>query len=385
MHQFLRVETYARQPKEGQNVYGVVAEAERKPSHCSHVKYPEAPKILYGTSPTHALDKAENWASAQKDSLGRKIRKDGMILLAGVISYPRHGKDWEDFKADSVVWLKEKYGENLECIVEHVDEEHPHIHFYAVPKIGQHFNILHEGRAASEKIKKNKGTKKQQELGFSEKMRLYQDHFYSSVSRKYALARLGPKRQRLTRSEWKSQQTALKVLAASSKQRYSLERAELDIISSKLLEMGKKDLLSNSRTYRKEDIDKIIKYVESEVQKGQSHMQVDAVKTVTDAIANSAELQKENEELNATIIDMENDFKKKEMRLTSHYNQENIGIINSSEVERRELSLTVRDLKLTIEGLNSKVSTLTKNNETLSDLNNELDEQLRERNRHAHP
>lgn len=382
MYQFLRVESYARDPKKGANARDVAAEAERKPSHCSHVEKPQAPKILFGSTPTIAVEKAEEWAETHTDPLGRKIRKDGMVLLSGVISYPNHGKEWEEYKADCLEWLKEKYGENLECVVEHTDEEHPHLHFYAVPRQGQSFTFIHDGRAASEKVKKEKGTQGQQKLAFSEQMRLYQDHFYSRVSRKYGLARLGPKRQRLTRDGWKSQQTALQVLAASAKQKYSLEDAQLKGIAKVLLKMGKKDLIGDGRSYRKEDIDKVIRYVEKEVQKGQSKMQGDAVKIVADAIANGAELEKENKDLTAKILELENDFKRKELTLSSQYNIKISDIENEHDNKIRGFKVNVSSLKNQLENANSEIVILTKKNNHLADQNNDLDAQVR--NRHGY-
>lgn len=80
---------------------------------------------------------------------GRNCGHDAPVLLAGVISYPERGEDWQEFKETALEWLKGEYGDNLVSVVEHQDEKHPHLHFYAVPKPGQAFNDLHQGRAAS--------------------------------------------------------------------------------------------------------------------------------------------------------------------------------------------------------------------------------------------
>jgi hypothetical protein len=39
-------------------------------------------------------------------------------------------------------------------VVEHTDEENPHLHFYIVPKIGQKLDELHDGKKAVLELKK---------------------------------------------------------------------------------------------------------------------------------------------------------------------------------------------------------------------------------------
>lgn len=98
MYQFAHIETYARQPKSGRSISDIVAEAERKPGYRTHVTKPMPPVLLYGCTPIEAAEKATTWADISKDPTGRKIRKDGICLLAGVISYPREGDAWDRFK-----------------------------------------------------------------------------------------------------------------------------------------------------------------------------------------------------------------------------------------------------------------------------------------------
>ena len=61
-------------------------------------------------------------------------------------------QDWPRFREATVAWLRQQYGERLRSVVEHTDEAHPHLHFYAVPLPGERFQVLHPGRqAAAEK------------------------------------------------------------------------------------------------------------------------------------------------------------------------------------------------------------------------------------------
>ena len=200
--------------KKGGSVRTIIAEAKREESNCPHIEAPQPPIVLLGN-----LDQVEQeataWAEESTDAKGRKLRKDAHCLLAGVISLPRSEEaQWEQFKAKSVDWLKEKYGDNLRCVVEHQDETHPHLHFYCVAKIGQSFDDLHEGKRAQKELKKQnpQATKKDQNLAFSEAMRATQDDFANRVGQRFGLARIGPGRRRLTRAEWKAEQAQAEAL-----------------------------------------------------------------------------------------------------------------------------------------------------------------------------
>lgn len=175
-YQFLHVEAYAREEstkqqtrtkkksdgsfssievdkKKGGSVSSILGEAGRVEDNYPHIENPEPPTVWLGD-----LDQVEAeataWAEQATDAKGRKLRKDAHCLLAGVISLPRSNEeDWPEFREASIKWLKKKYGENLRCVIEHTDEAHPHIHFYAVPKNGQNFDDLHEGKRAQRDLK----------------------------------------------------------------------------------------------------------------------------------------------------------------------------------------------------------------------------------------
>lgn len=197
------------------NVRWVIAEAKREQDSCYHIENPQPPTVLLGN-----LDQVEQeaiaWAEEATDAKGRKLRKDAHCLLAGVISLPRSEEEnWEQFKAKAMEWLKEKYGDNLRCVIAHEkDEAHPHLHFYCVAKKGQSFDDLHEGKRAQKELKKRKSeaTKQEQNIAFSEAMRATQDDFSNRVGQRFGLARLGPGRRRLTRAQWQAEQTQAEAL-----------------------------------------------------------------------------------------------------------------------------------------------------------------------------
>lgn len=197
------------------NVRWVIAEAKREQDSCYHIDSPQPPVVLLGN-----LDQVEaeatKWAEESTDAQGRKLRKDAHCLLAGVISLPREQEEnWEQFKAKSLDWLKEKYGDNLRCVIAHEkDESHPHLHFYCVAKKGQKFEDLHEGKRAQKELKKKnpKATKQEQNIAFAEAMRATQDDFANRVGQRFGLARIGPGRRRLTRAQWQAEQKQAEAL-----------------------------------------------------------------------------------------------------------------------------------------------------------------------------
>ncbi|WP_414443002.1 relaxase/mobilization nuclease domain-containing protein [Burkholderia sp. 22PA0106] len=211
-YQFYHIEGYARetskQKKKGNwNARDIINEVKRSPGACDHVDSPEPPTLLYGVAPEFALQEAEKWAEQATDLKGRKLRKDASCLMAGVISLPRAEEHkWEKFKQSSIKWLQHKYGDRLRSVVEHTDEPHPHIHFYVVPRIGERFEVVHDGIRAREEAKANNVVKGKQNMAYIKAMRALQNQFGLDVASRYGLTRLGPKRRRLTRKEWKIEQ-----------------------------------------------------------------------------------------------------------------------------------------------------------------------------------
>lgn len=206
MHQFIHVNSYSlstpKKAKEGgHSVKSIVGEANRVPGNHPHVKEPLPPVLLLG-KPLDVLEaNCEAWASSMTDASGRKLRKDALCLVAGVVSAPVEiGEGWQAFRDESVAWLKRKYGDQLQTVVEHVDEDQPHIHFYVIPEPGARFETIHEGRAASDSIK-GKGTKASREIAYNAAMTRFQDDFSEQVALRHGMSRLGPGAPRVSRAE----------------------------------------------------------------------------------------------------------------------------------------------------------------------------------------
>lgn len=229
-YQFIHIECYARtgskqrlKDKHGHvkesrkwSADDIAAEAERDPGACDHVLQPSPPLVLYGVSARETAEQAKQWAASAKDAKGRALRKDGLCLLAGVISLPvERIHDWESFKRDAVKYLQRKYGSRLRSVIEHTDEEHPHLHFYVVPEPGERFDQIHDGRNAADQLKAS--PKSAQNKAYKEAMRSFQDDFSNAVALRHGLARLGPARRRLTRSEWQSEKHQAQLISRAWK------------------------------------------------------------------------------------------------------------------------------------------------------------------------
>jgi hypothetical protein len=135
------------------------------------------------------------------------LRSDANVLIAGVVSLEgirENYDDWDKYKTDVVGYLKEKYGDNLAAVVEHTDEENPHLHFYIVPKVGQKLDELHDGKKAVLELKKKepKALKGKQNKAYIEGMRNFQDDFYNKVSKNFGLTKIGPARSRVSRKTY---------------------------------------------------------------------------------------------------------------------------------------------------------------------------------------
>lgn len=220
--QFIEVEVFARKAdkrkKIARTAREVVSEAVREENHIHHLAEPAAPVVLFGDKPDEVLDVAEAAVEAERDARGRKIRSDRPILLAGVTSFPTKFDEmdeegraaYEKWKALSLDFLRAEYGEALMSVVEHTDEPRGHLHFYAVNLAAgvQNTRDLHPGHKAAKGQDGAHGM-----AAYKDGCRQFQDRYFEAVSLKVGLTRSGPKRQKLTRKDWKEQKAGAEKIA----------------------------------------------------------------------------------------------------------------------------------------------------------------------------
>src|SRR5450830_132706 len=183
--QFIHIEGYARTAGKGKagghTVASILAEASRSPDACPHIAKPQPPILLFGCPLAEVAAMAEAWAESARDSIGRKLRKDGLCLLGGVVSAPDDmtPEQWEGMKRAALDYLNRD--ERLVSAVEHADESYRHIHFYKLAGAGQRFETLHPGRAAAAAAKEAGAVKGEQNAAYRKAMRALQDDFFAEV------------------------------------------------------------------------------------------------------------------------------------------------------------------------------------------------------------
>lgn len=201
----------------------LLMEALRKDGHIPHVSAPKPPGILYACSdeirnnPLKVADLAEAWAESRKAVTGRAHQRNSPVMASTVISLPKEmDEEWPAFRDASLKWLKEKYGDRLKLVVEHLDEENKHCHAYCIPLWGigedgkpfsEPFATVHEGYGESRKVRRGAIEKSGSSQGaktgkaYVDAMKEYQDKFHHDVARHFKLSRLGPQKKKLNHTE----------------------------------------------------------------------------------------------------------------------------------------------------------------------------------------
>jgi hypothetical protein len=257
MNQFLHLGAFGRQPRKGERqwscIVGVCAEAARLPQACGHLPYRAEPNLLHGVSPIEAGRIAEERANQAFDATGkRRLRKDGIALLAGVASYPVPRADVNQDPVDhtyglwrqkSIDWLRVKFGAHLLSIVEHVDEAYLHLHFYVVPWLDEstkrlNVDVIHPGHCAKRTTLAAGASHKEANRAYRRAMSAFQDDYHRAVSVFFGHDRYGPKRARVGRREREMQKrleerqarldAELDAKAAEFERELARRRAEFD-------------------------------------------------------------------------------------------------------------------------------------------------------------
>ncbi|HBL7323397.1 plasmid recombination protein [Enterobacter hormaechei] len=350
-------------------VSGVLSEMKREEGFTSHLEQVNAPQVLYGSIDAleRSIERYEaEFKTTDKNGKEKKLRKDACILLAGVVSLDRADEEiWEEYKKSSIEYLKNKYGENLKCVVEHTDETNPHFHFYVVGNQKQDLNLLHDGKLAVSKLAKE-DKKKLHQTVYTEAMIKFQDDFYTKVSNKFGLSRTGeePRERYKSRPDYlrfkKRQETALNILANLEE----FEKKEFKKAKTKGLNIGIKDFNQNTFWGK---LDWRVKRIEKK-----SKVEI-------------KKLSDENDNLNIDKSNLQHELDMSKIELSEAYNQRNeasrknsvyIDKVNALKKENK-LLLPYKDqfdLKLQQEKkpLQAEVKELTSENTNLKNENTQL-------------
>lgn len=233
-YQFMHIEPFGREGAHRKNssarkpsMQDICAEMIREPHACPHVTQPLEAKVIFGITPQQAVALADERAAQAVDGKNRKLRVDASVILVGIASWPesvakisndrRKQKRYRDWRGATIAWLKRRWGDDFKTAVEHLDEPYPHIHFVIVPKVGADRRLriadIHPGHHAAAKRKSGGGGARDQRKAYKAAMVALQDDYYEHVGAQFGLTRIGPRRQRLNRSEWTEQQRQAEALA----------------------------------------------------------------------------------------------------------------------------------------------------------------------------
>ena len=304
--QFLHLEVYSRtgaRTKAGSKrptIYDINAELMRHPEASRHIANPKPPTILYGVQPAEAIKLAEERAAKAVDNLGRKKRADSPVLVAGVVSWPfptlqlatstKKQYRYAAFLESVQGFLRETFGSSLKMIAEHTDEAFPHIHFFVVPELDEnrHMSVAsaHPGIRAREAAVKQGKSVKTADAAYCAAMKALQDDFFKCVSVKHGLTRTGPRRERLTRKEWKA------------RQRHALELAEREQQQARNAEAYRRLVKENAKAY-------CVRYVNTANQNFAESQSI-LIQELNLLKARNAELDARNRELTDTLDRQQN-------------------------------------------------------------------------------
>lgn len=354
-------------------VNGVLSEMKREEGFTSHLETIAAPEVLYGSIDAleRSIERYEaEFKTTDKNGKEKKLRKDACILLAGVVSLDRADEEiWDEYKTKAIEYLKNKYGENLKCVVEHTDETNPHFHFYVVGNKDQDLNLLHDGKLAVSKLAKE-DKKKLHQTAYTEAMIKFQDDFYVQVSNKFGLSRTGeePRERYKSRPDYlrfkKRQETALNILANLEE----FEEKELKKAKQAGFNVGIKNF-DETNFFRKLDwrVKRIKKEKDNEIKK----------------------LSDENDNLNIDKSNLQHELDMSKIELSDAYSQRNeasrknsvyIDKVNALKKENK-LLLPYKDqfdlkLKQEKEPLQAEVKELTSENTNLKNENTKLKKEI---------
>lgn len=342
------------------NIKEILDEAMREKNSCPHVKNPQKPKILFGVNPLEVEQISEDWAAQNKDAKGRKMRKDGLCMVAGVASLPNSMiEEFDSFADDVVVWLKNKYGERLKSVVSHLDEAHPHLHFFVVPNHGEKFDQIHEGYKARNEMRAKNEIGKMQNLAYIEAMRSFQNDFNDKVGVKNGLLRLGPARRRLTRKQWHDEQTQASNIRRKHKKiknrqsqldkiekEQKRKRKELDEEIAEKKSLG--GMIGLIFTGAKEQLDAPKLKEENEKYKSQAEQKT---KTIATLERQNTELERNNAQLDRDNIDLEEEKNRYKKQV-----EENITTIATLENKLSYKEDLIKRSTLKLKGIINKAS-----------------------------
>ncbi|QEW07400.1 plasmid recombination protein [Nitrincola iocasae] len=237
-YQFIHYEAYARTGNDKKrSLVSIAKEADCDSGNHPHVTAPQPPEYLLGSSfvdAAEAIVAATDASKVNHSGKKRNVRKDANIGIGLIASHPVSIEDLnamaepermqaiaeiKEWAEDAVTFAETEFPGLVQVAALHWDESHPHIHILiGSTEPTDDFEIIHKGEQARKNAQSNDRTGKGKKLGndaYTKEMRRFQDQYHAEVGIFYGQARLGPKRRRKSRAEWRKEQAQLDCVAKS--------------------------------------------------------------------------------------------------------------------------------------------------------------------------
>jgi hypothetical protein len=264
--QFAHISTFSRKGNStSRTVSDVAKEAARIEGHAPHVDTPAPPVIIFGMNPVDIPDEIESRIHASKSALrgsGRSpVRRDTHVLEGMVFSHPCYcqpspiglpslgdatvREEYLAWRTATIDWAhanSAKRGLEILSIVEHLDEGHPHIHVLSIARNDRlDAKAAHPGHVAKNMAVAVGESPAMANRKYKEAMREWQDEYHVAVGEPHGLARLGPAKRRLSRSQWQTEKAealrrAKRLKAIDSAERKSREAVHAAYVSASTIE-----------------------------------------------------------------------------------------------------------------------------------------------------
>ncbi len=232
---FVHCQTFSRKPnKAGQCVAQIIGEGLRSGGYHPHVEGPKPPVVVFG-NPVGFKQLHDAHVNARRTRAvnngrvsERAIRTDRHTLFTIVASYPSlttaveaspeeltRFKRWVD---QTLAWVRAQYGDQLKAAFAHIDEAYPHLHFWCLPDDpSADATLLHPGKPAKRETEarlKEEGAPPREAVAAGNRalksaMRDWQNSYHRAVGAPLGMNRDGPKRRRLSRAQWATEQAML--------------------------------------------------------------------------------------------------------------------------------------------------------------------------------
>lgn len=153
-YQFMRIQGFPRGSKSKRGTLGsILAEGTRQPTHISHLEHPPNIRVDRLASPVDSPEELQAWINGEMSEarnshvqnnrvIERAVRQDALAIGTVIVSHAKTTRECpkeelDDFIEDTTRWVEDLLSD-FDMLphfrLTHLDEKHPHLHFWFTPK-----------------------------------------------------------------------------------------------------------------------------------------------------------------------------------------------------------------------------------------------------------